>query len=237
MPIDRRLIVALALSGLAPLAAAQAPPAPPPNPAAQKAVQAVEIVEARKANAALLKQYSWYTRTELFKDGELKDTKVDLVNYGPDGKLQHAEVSNQSDAKSPRGPLRRAIADDKKNDFKEYMHGLKKLLEQYTLPDAGSVLNFMLAAKVNGPDATGLVSMSGNGVVQPGDSLTIFTDAATRQTRKAVIVTTYQGDPVNATATFETLPSGLTHVASSELVVPSKKVKVQVQNFNYNKSN
>ena len=46
-----------------------------------------------------------------------------------------------------------------------------------------------------------------------------------------------QGDPVNATATFETLPTGLTHVASSELVVPSKNVKVQVQNFNYNKSN
>ena len=45
--------------------------------------------------------------------------------------------------------------------------------------------------------------------------------------------TAFQGDPVNLTATFATLPSGLNYPAYAELLVPSKGYDVQVQNFNF----
>jgi len=48
---------------------------------------------------------------------------------------------------------------------------------------------------------------------------------------------TFQGDPVNLSATFKTLPSGLNHVAYAELTVPAKQITVQVQNFDYSRNN
>jgi hypothetical protein len=46
--------------------------------------------------------------------------------------------------------------------------------------------------------------------------------------------TTFQGDAVQLTATFETVPvSGLNYVSFAEVTAPSKQLSVQVQNYNY----
>jgi len=39
----------------------------------KRAETAVKITEARKANAKLMHQYSWQSRTELMENGEVKD--------------------------------------------------------------------------------------------------------------------------------------------------------------------
>jgi len=198
------------------------------------AVKAVQITEARKANAALMRQYSWSSRTELIEQGAVKDTRIELVNYGPAGQLQRTLVNDQG-APLPFGFLRRAIAENERKKMEEYLHGLRSLLEEYTLPTAGKVLDFMSAAKVTGPDASGAVEMTGRGVVMPGDTFSVWSDARTRQTRKIQVATVYQGDVANLTATFATLPSKLTYVAYAEVTVPAKQLSVQVQNFNFNR--
>jgi hypothetical protein len=45
------------------------------------AATAVQITEARKADAALLRQYSWSSRTEVLDQGQVKDIRIELVNY------------------------------------------------------------------------------------------------------------------------------------------------------------
>ena len=46
--------------------------------------------------------------------------------------------------------------------------------------------------------------------------------------------TTFQGDAVQLTATFQTLhQSGLNYAAFAEATVPEKQLSVQVQNYNY----
>jgi len=197
---------------------------------------AVQITEARKANAALMRQYTWNSRTEIIDQGQVKDTRIELVNYAPDGQLQRSLLNDQS-APLPRGFLRRAIAEDKKKQMEEYLKGLQGLLEQYTLPTTGKILDFMMSAKISGPDASDLLSMTGNNVVLPGDSLTIWTDLRTRHTRRIQVNTIFQGDPVQLTATFNTLPSGLNYVAYAEATVPAKQLSVQVQNFDYHRPN
>ena len=79
--------------------------------------------------------------------------------------------------------------------------------------------------------------MMGRNVVAPGDSLSVWTDAETRQTRKIVVETVFQGDTVDFTATFKTLSSGLTYMAYAEVNVPTKQMTLQVQNFDYNRNN
>ena len=198
--------------------------------------EAVQITKARKANAALMRQYTWNSRTEIIDNGNVKDIRIELVNYAPNGQLTRTLLNDQS-ASLPRGFLRRAIAKNKKKEMEGYLKGLQGLLEQYTLPTAGKVLDFMMSAKIGGPDAGGLLSMTGNNVVLPGDSLTIWVDPSTRHTRKIQVNTTFQGNPVQLTATFNTLPSGLNYVAYAEATVPAKQLSVQVQNFDYRRPN
>src|SRR5262245_2622298 len=136
---------------------------------------ATKVVEARKANAALMKQYTWNCRTELTKEGKTLDIRIDQVQYGPDGKLQRVELNNQTpDAKQwhPRGFLRRAIADDKKKELEQYLTGLRALLEEYTLPTEGKLIDFINSAKMqsaSAPDGSPLLMIQGTNVVKPGD--------------------------------------------------------------------
>jgi hypothetical protein len=207
-------------------------PATPEDALKARANIAVQIMEARKANAALLHQYTWESRTELIEKGEVKDIRLEQVHYGPDGTLQRDLLNNEG-ASMPKGFLRKSIAADKKKKMEEYMTGLRDLLDQYTLPTTGKVLDFISQATVTGPDASGWIKMSGSSVVVPGDSLTIWTDPTTRHTRKVQVTTMYQGDAVELTATFKTIENGPTYPAFGEVDIPAKQLSVQVQNFNY----
>ncbi len=201
-----------------------------------EANRAVQITEARRANAALMHHYTWTSRTEIIDQGQVKDTRLKLVNYNPFGQLQRSLLNDES-APLPRGFLRRAVAEDKKKEMEQYLTGLRGLLDQYTLPTAGKILDFMMSAKPMGPDPAGLFSMAGSNVVLPGDSLTIWVNAVTRHVARMQVNTTFQGDPVQLNATFSTLPSGLNYMAYAEATVPAKQLSVQVQNFNYTRPN
>jgi len=194
------------------------------------------ITEARKANAALMRQYSWTSRTEVIDQGTVKDLRIDTVNYGPDGQLQRSTMNDQS-APLPFGFLRRRIAEAERQKVEEYLRGLRGLVEEYTLPTAGKVQDFMNRATATGPDASGLFQVTGQSVVVPGDTFSLWVDPTSRHPRKVQVSTTFQGDRVTLVGTFKTLPSGLNHVAYAEAIVPAKQLSVQVQNFDYNRNN
>ena len=197
---------------------------------------AVRVTEARQANAALMRQYSWTSRTEVMLQGQVKDIRIDAVNYGLGGQLQRNTVNDQS-APLPFGFLRRRIAEAERQQVETYLMGLRDLLEQYTLPTAGKVQDFLNKATASGPDASGLFEMSGPNVVLPGDTFSLWLNPRTRHAQRVQVSTTFQGDPVNLTATFNTLPSGLNYVAYAEVTVPAKQISVQVQNFDYLRNN
>jgi hypothetical protein len=208
----------------------------PAQTPSSNAATAVQIAAARTANDALMRQYSWTSRTEVIDQGQVKDLRLDLVTYGPDGQLQR-NVMNDESAPLPRGFIRRRIAEKERQKVEDYLSGLRAILEQYSLPTAGKMLDFLNQARTSGPDASGQLEMTGNGVITPGDTFSVWTDAKTRQTRKIQVATVFQGDVVNLTATFKTLASGLNHVDFGEVMVSAKQLSLQVQNFNYNKNN
>jgi hypothetical protein len=201
----------------------------------KRAETAVKITEARKANAKLMHQYTWNCRTELIENGTVKDMRLEQVQYGPDGRLQRM-VENEQGASLPHGFIRRAIAEKKRKQMEEYLKELRSLLDQYTLPTAGKVLDFMDQATATLADDGRLILMRGTSVVVPGDSLSVWTEAATRKTHKIQVNSFFQGDAVNLTATFKTLRRGLNHVDYAEVIVPGKNLSIQVQNFNYDRT-
>jgi hypothetical protein len=165
---------------------------------ARNAALAVKITEARKANASLMRQYTWDSRTEVVEEGQIKDTRIEQVSYSPDGKQLRILLNDQS-SRLPIGFLRRAIMEEKRKEMDQYLTALRSLLDQYTLPSTGKVLDFMNQAVTTGPDAGGLILMSGSSVIVPGDSMSVWTDARTRKTRKIQVNTFYQGDTVQLT--------------------------------------
>ena len=194
------------------------------------------IIAAKKANAALMKQYSWSCREDFLENGKTLDTRIDSVSFGADGQPQRT-VLNDDKAPLPSGFLRRKIAEDKRADVEKYLVGLRKLLDQYTLPTAGKVLDFVSQTTIQAPDANGMLQLTGNGVVVPGDTLVLGIQAATQRTQKVQITTTFEGDPVTATASFKTLPSGLNHIEFAEVDVPAKGYKLQIHNYDYKQNN
>jgi len=193
---------------------------------------AVQIANARKANAALMRQYTWDSRTETIEEGAVKDIRVESVRYGPDGHLQRTVLSDQP-VGQPMGFLGQIIAEKRKERLEVYMKGLRNLLDQYTLPTEAELTNFVNQAAAARPDAKGWIWITGPNVLLPGDNLSIWVDASTHQTRKTQVNTFYEGEAVNLTATFKTLPSGLTYASYSEVNIPGKQFTVRVHNYDY----
>jgi hypothetical protein len=191
-----------------------------------------EIIAARQKNAALMKQYSWNCRMEFLKNGKIKDTRVDVVTFGPDGKPQHTALSNQ-EAPLPGGFLRKRIAEKKREKVEAYIKGLRAFLHQYTMPTAGSVINFLSQTTIPAPGADGNLQITGSSVVVPGDTMSLWVNAPTKQTRRMKMMSIYEGDEVTMTASFKTLTNGLNYMAFGQVDVPDKGLSLQVQNFDY----
>jgi hypothetical protein len=197
---------------------------------------AMKIIAARKANADLLKQYSWSSRAELLDNGTVEDTRIDLVSYGPDGQLQRTVVNDQS-APLPAGFLRKRVAENERDKVEKYYAALGKLLDQYTLPSAGKVIDFVSQAQISAPDSNGLLQLTGSNVVSPGDTFMMWINPATGQVAKIQITTTYEQDMVQLNASYATLKTGLTHLQYAEVTVAAKGITLQVHNFDYNSNN
>ena len=196
---------------------------------------AEKVTAARQANATAMQQYTWDQRTELLEDGTVKDTRVEMVNW-VNGQYQRSLVSNEGPS-LPRFGLRKRIAEAKQKEMQQYMGGLKALLEQYTMGTSPQLLGFFNKASVSGPDATGLLALSGGSVVSAGDSLTIWVNATTHKAAKAFVATNYQGDAITMNATFNVLATGLSYMNFADIQIPGKQMEIQVSNFNYNRNN
>jgi hypothetical protein len=195
---------------------------------------AVQIANARKANAALMRQYTWESRTEIIEEGAVKDIRIEAVSYSADGQLQRSFLKDQP-MPLPESLLGEIIAKKRKERLEMYMKGLRSLLDQYTLPTEAKVVDFVNQAAAARPGARGLIWITGSNVLLPGDNLSIWVDASTRQTRKTQVNTFYEGQAVNLTATFKTLPSGLTYASYAEVNIPGKQFTVRVHNYDYNR--
>jgi hypothetical protein len=196
---------------------------------------AERVTKAREANALAMQQYTWDQRTELLEDGTVKDTRVEMVNW-VNGQYQKSQVSNEGPS-LPRFGLRKRIAEEKQKEMQEYLSGLKSLLGSYTMDSSPQLLAFINKASVSGPDASGLVALSGGSVVQAGDSVTLWVSSATHKAAKIFVASTYQGNPITLNATFNSLATGLNYMNFADIQIPAKQMEVQVSNFNYNRNN
>jgi hypothetical protein len=200
--------------------------------------QGAKFAEGQQENAKKLRQYSWKSRTEVRKGGETKSTQLHLVRYDPEGAVQQTLISQTSQQIPTRG-LRGFIAKKKKEDFLETLDGLRAVAKSYGSLAPEKMQRFMSGASV-APEKTAerrnLIRVEGRDVLQPGDSMTVWLDAATRRQRRVEIQTTFDGKPVRIVSEFQDLTDGPTHVARSVVEYPSRELSIITDNFDYERA-
>ena len=86
-------------------------------------------------NQKALRQYAWTESTELSLKGEVKNTKAEQCQYGPDGKVQKTLLTPPPEKKQKRG-LKGKIVEKKTGEMKDYMEQVVALIQQYVPPEA-----------------------------------------------------------------------------------------------------
>ena len=194
-----------------------------------------KVIAVRTQNYNTMQQYTWTVQTQIIKDGNTKDTKIQQVTYGPGGVPQYT-LLNDVGAPMPRGFFRKAAAENEKKELEKFLKGLEQLVGQYTLPTPGSMVQFLASATLmQGQDPSGkaILQTTGSSVIVPGDTLSLTVDAATYAFRRVEITTFYEGQEATISATYRTMPSGLTHMQYATVTVPSQSITVMVHNYDY----
>jgi len=196
--------------------------------------QEQKFAQAQKQNAQALRQYTWKSRTEIRKKGELKSTRLFVNRYAPDG-TQVQVLLDEDSARLPKFGIRGAIARKKKEEAGKLIEALQRLAKSYGELPPAKMQEFMSTANVrletNTPQP--LLRLEATGVLQPNDSMIVWIDANTRRQRRIEINSSYDEKPVRIISEFKDLAGGPTYLARSVVDYPREELTLTVENFDY----
>ena len=228
--MNRKIVVGIALAALAFVAG----PAMQAQDLQQKLAAAKESAA---RNQQALRSYSWLEKTELSLKGEVKNTKVDMCRYGPDGKVQKTPVVEPPPPEKKRG-LKGKIVAKKTGEMKEEMEAAVALVQQYVPPSPDQIQVVMNAGTASVSQAgPGFVALKFPGYVKKGDALTLTFESAVK-TMHQIEVNTWLDEPENAVnlkVTMQAMPEGISYPGSIVLSIPKSKLDVRITKSNYQK--
>jgi hypothetical protein len=204
--------------------------------------KAAAAKEAAARNQQALRSYSWITKTELSLKGEVKNTKIESCQYGPDGKVQKTELSEPPAPAEQQGRGRKArrkekIDAKKTGEMKETLEASAALVHSYIPPTAEKIQAAIAAGKVTTSPGAGAAAIRFADYEKAGDSLTLTMDSESKSIRQ-IAVDSWLEKPdqkVTLAVTFQSLPDGTSYAAKTVLSIPGDKIEVRIENSNYQK--
>lgn len=209
--------------------------------------KAAAAKEAAARNQQALRAYSWIAKTELSLKGEVKNTKIESCQYGPDGKVQKtelseppapAEESSGRRGRRGRGRVKEKIVAKKTGEMKEELQAAAALVHSYVPPTGEKIQAVIAAGHVSmsqaGPGASAVKFAD---YEKSGDALTLTFDSETKALTH-VAVDTWLDEATNKVTldvTFQSLPDGTNYAAATVLGIPEKQIQVDIENSNYQK--
>ena len=189
------------------------------------------------ANQKALRSSSWVEKTELSLKGEVKNTKVDMCRYGPDGKVQKTPVVEPPPPEKQRGMKGKVIA-KKTEEMKGELEAAVALVQQYLPPSPDMMQVVMNAGTASLSQAgPGRVTLKFPGYAKANDALMLTFDSNVKAMQQ-IDVQTWLDAPDNAVTlkvTMNALPDGVSYPGSVLLGIPKSKVEVRITKSNYQK--
>lgn len=199
-----------------------------------QAQQDQKFATAMKQNSLALREYTWKSRSEIRKDGDIKGTKLFMNRYTPDGTVVQI-LLDETSVSIPKFGIRGLVAKKKKEEAQELVAALQKLAKSYGELPPAKMQAFM--AKATATLETSLphplLRLSATDVLQPGDEMVVWVDANTRRQRRIEINSSYEMKAVRIVTEFKDIPNGPTYMARSVLDYASEDLTLTVENFEY----
>ena len=193
-----------------------------------------KLAQAMKQNSVALREYSWTSRSEIRKDGDLKGTKLFMNRYAADGTVVRIMLDETS-ASIPKFGIRGAVAKKKNEEAQKLVAASQQVAKTYGELSPAKMQEFMTRAttrlETNTPQP--LLRLAATNVLQPGDEMVVWIDANTRRQRRIEINSRYEMKPGRIVTEFKDLPNGPTYMARSVLDYASEDLTLTVENFDY----
>jgi hypothetical protein len=197
----------------------------------------VAAKEAAARNQQALQSYSWLEKAELSLKGEVKNTKIDMCQYGPDGKV-HKTAVVEPPPPEKKGGLKGKIVAKKTGEMKEELEAAVALVHQYVPPSPDLMQLVMNAGTASIAQAgPGAAALKFPGYVKEGDALTLTFDSTVKSLRQ-IEVNTWLDEPENAVTfkvTMESIPDGLSYPGSIVFSLAKRQLVVKITKSNYQK--
>jgi len=201
----------------------------------QQKLAAAKAAAARNQKA--LRSYSWIETTELSLKGEVKNNKVDMCKYGPDGKVLRTPVLEPTPAEKKRG-LKGKIVAKKTGELKEELEAALDLVQRYVPPSPDLMQSVISAGTASISQAgPGAASLKFPGYVKKGDALTLTFDSTVNSLRQ-IEVSTWLDEPesaVNLKVMMQAMTGGITYPGTIVFALPKRQLEVRITKSNYQK--
>src|SRR5215467_2854032 len=168
------------------------------------------LMESLATNNKQLRQYTYKQRTEIYHQGELKNTKLDEIHSNAGGERVSIPLDqHQSQSDVPRrGPGHRLIAtkiEEEKEKMRDYVERLTALASRYSGTDAVKLQEAISKAEVNTGGGSSHVRIRMRDYAKAGDSMTMSFDPATKRPVKTEVNTSLDDAPVSIVVSFDQL--------------------------------
>ena len=198
------------------------------------------VKQAAAANQQALHQYQWTETTQISLKGEVKNRKMELCKYAPNGQVQKTEIEGTQPQSPQGGRLKEKMIEKKKDEMTQYMESAKNLIGQYVPPDPNRMQQAFQAGNVsiNPSAASGIAELVFKNYVLPGDSMSLSFNSSTKKMTN-LNVNTYMNDPKDAITlkvSFDSLPDGTSYPSQTVLVAVAKQIQVMTTNSSYKQS-
>ena len=198
---------------------------------AQEQPEPGKIATQMKENQEALRQYVWQSRISVEVDGEQKKVDLYQMRYDFNGELERTRMGGESEEKEVRGPIRKRVAEKKKNEAHEFADDVKKQMQAYLNPN--TVEKALKSAFVRVDQ--GVLRMQSQNVVKSGDSVAFALIQTTKQPMTLQVRTTIDESPVELNVTFQKLDEGPNYSARSIINTnwDNKNITITTENFSY----
>jgi len=186
-------------------------------------------------NTAKLEQYTFKQKVEFYLKGELKKTMVSQVHFDSNG--QRVSVPLEStpaagEAQQHRGPMARKMAEQKKDEMKDYVERLVGLMNQYFPPSEDKIKDAAKRAEFGQP-APGQAAAIFYDYLKTGDSMTLTLLAAEKRISEIAVKTSLDSDPVSIVVDMSQLPDETNYPATTNLKSDAKQVELRISTYDY----
>lgn len=185
-----------------------------------------------------LRSYEWIETTVITLKGEEKARSQNTCYYGVDGKVQKVPVASGDEPKSgPRGPLRKKMAENKKEELTDYMKSAVALVQSYIPPDPERIQQSVNsgAFAMNMLEPNRRVQLQFHNYIKSGDTLSVDIELPTNRLL-GMHVSSYldtREDAVQLDVTMGVLPDGTINTTQTKLSAPAQNMIVTISNSGF----